>query len=283
MPEAKRRLSNIEVEEVSLVDAAANKRQFLVLKAASKNPDTEATMPINVESLDKVGLKDDDAAAVSKAAEAIAKLDLSDEQRSELGKLFGFEAPAPAEGGSAGGEEPKEGEEVATLKARVEALEKAAKGGDTAAGDTAKILKSAIAGMEKAQADAAEAKKAAAEEREARLAKEYAERAAELKGLDGKPEDIAKALRAIDALPEEERGIVTKQLETANTKVLRSEMLKAAGRRSEIDEGSAEGKIEAIAKAKMEADPKLTRAAAIAKAADENPDLYRAYNQERAG
>ena len=56
-----------------------------------------------------------------------------------------------------------------------------------------------------------------------------------------------------------------------------SDLLKAQGIASSSDGSLATGKVDAIAKELRKDDPKLTKEQAIAKAWDENPDLYTEY------
>jgi chromosome segregation ATPase len=116
-------------------------------------------------------------------------------------------------------------------------------------------------------------------ERDARLDKEYLEKAAPLKAVPGKPEEIAKMLKAIDEnLPEEQATAINKALSTMSEAIVNGELLKSMGEHIEQPEDlTPMEELEKVAKTLMAADKDLTAEQAMAQASADNPKLVEAY------
>jgi hypothetical protein len=99
---------------------------------------------------------------------------------------------------------------------------------------------------------------------------EFAKQANALSFLPEKTETITQILKRASERGDKDLPIL---LEKLNKAMKESPVFKEYGNGSSDDEG-AHGKLETIAKKYREADPKITHAAALVKAAKDNPDLY---------
>ena len=126
----------------------------------------------------------------------------------------------------------------------------------------------------------AEAEKALAAERVAKADAEWTEKARSFDGLVDDPAEFGKELREIaDSNPELAESIVTK-LQAASNRISKSALFVEKGHAVPAV-GSAEEKIQNIAKASVEADPSKSMEVATAEAWEANPDLYDQYQEER--
>lgn len=148
--------------------------------------------------------------------------------------------------------------------------------------------------LAKAVADLPEEAKAILKANETRLAKAEAdletfrvEKAtatwvAKARALDGAiedPEAFGATLREIADLKPELADAVEKALKTASDRVAAGNLFKEVGHTG-AGASDTETRIAAVAKALRDADPKLSPAAATAKAWTENPDLYDQHTAE---
>lgn len=105
---------------------------------------------------------------------------------------------------------------------------------------------------------------------------------AKARALDGAiedPEAFGATLREIADLKPELADAVEKALKTASDRVAAGNLFKEVGHTGAV-ETDIESRISTIAKALREADPKLSPAAATAKAWTDNPDLYDQHTAE---
>lgn len=99
------------------------------------------------------------------------------------------------------------------------------------------------------------------------------------KNIPGDPVAKARALRAVSRLAEDDRKVVEAALKAGNEAIARQ--LTERGHTGGLDEGSAEGLLEAKVKAAMAADDKLSREEAFDKVLEANGDLYDRYLAEK--
>jgi hypothetical protein len=98
------------------------------------------------------------------------------------------------------------------------------------------------------------------------------------------PDELAQVLRlSKKSMPEDLSTKLTDHFRGSAELVKKSELFgeRGSGRESD-DEGSAGARIESVAKALRDSDPKLTKAQAYSKALSQNPELYAAHERERA-
>ena len=279
---APRRLVDIDVHEVSIVDRGANRAKFCVLKAASGDPDA-----LVLADLEKKG---EDMTTCPKCG-------------AELKKGAKACPDCGAEVTKEGGDMPETIEAAVTKamkdgKLDVTALPEAVRGPVEAL-----VTKAATEAAEKAKADAkaeaepkfaaleqrvGAAEKVAADEREIRVTKEMADRAgaADLKAIPGSVEDRQKLFRKLhDAgLLSEVEGILKAAaalITTQATTLVTHGVTKAADLT-----GSAEEKMNRLATEKVEkartAGKAMSFGEAMAEVTNEQPDLYEQYRTERS-
>lgn len=123
--------------------------------------------------------------------------------------------------------------------------------------------------------------------RDARVTKEFQEKAAGFKHLGVKTEDLASVMKEINTKAPEAFGKLEPILKALDEKVAKSGLLGEVGSNAGgqsvtpvAGQTEAEAKIEAIAKGYVEKDGKLTKSAAIAKAWNDNPALYAQHRTE---
>lgn len=115
-----------------------------------------------------------------------------------------------------------------------------------------------------------------------RVEKATAEWVAKARALDGAiedPEAFGTTLREIADLKPELADAVEKALKTASDRVAAGNLFKEVGHTG-AGPSDTESRVAAIAKALRDADPKLSQAAALAKAWTDNPDLYDQHTAE---
>lgn len=177
---------------------------------------------------------------------------------------------------------------VKTLEEKVTELEKGADEGGGGGGDEGKddilkgvseeVRKQFDAMREEAEAEKEELKKALQTERDARLNREYLEKAAPLKAVPLTVEDLAKALRAIEEnLEEETASQVVKALTEMSEAIETADLLKSMGRASaQEEELGGWDKIQKAAQERVEKDGgKMSLEEAVAQVSKEHPDWVR--------
>jgi hypothetical protein len=264
----KRFLRNIHVGEVSLVDKAANRRRFLLLKAAGhRQPQTEPPATGGEKMPETMSQE-----------QLVAALQNYDGDRTELLKSAGITVPEPEPTPKA---DEGSGDTIANLDARIEKLEKADGGSES---ETVTLLKALRSDLIDEQTRREKLEKSLADERNERITREYVTKAEEFDGLEGEPEEIAATLRAVDEnLPEEEAEKVTKALKEASDLRKDSHLTTRISKDGDAEPGDAFEALQGIAVEIRKADMSLTEAQAFEKAwADPaNADLRRQYNEER--
>ncbi len=131
------------------------------------------------------------------------------------------------------------------------------------------------------RAKIAEAERVAKAERDARLSREYLEKAKDFTGLATKPEEFATVLRSIDELPEAAAKELHRVLRAADEAVHQAGLTKEIGGYGS-DAGDAMRQLETIAAELVKADPSLSAPEALTKAMDANPKLV-AQHYDEAG
>ena len=134
--------------------------------------------------------------------------------------------------------------------------------------------------VEKALAEAREAREAVAKLHAKEREQEFIARAKELKNLPTAPDKLGPILKACaDALPAEQYGELTQLLKAANDSF--ATILKISGSGVPAA-GTAEAELEGIAKGIRDKRPNLTFEQAYTIALEENPDLYKRLLAEKA-
>lgn len=169
---------------------------------------------------------------------------------------------------------------VADLEKQVEELKKGQDKGDEGQVDLFKGMSpEQRAHFEKMQKRAEEAERIAKEEREARLRKEYIQKAQELSGLNISAEEFGPILKsAAEKLPEEEFTKLHEVLKSASKVIETSSIFKEQGRDG-AGEDTALAELEKKAEELRKADSSLTKEAAFTKAMQEYPELYERYKR----
>ena len=211
-----------------------------------------------------------------------AKLDkskLPDDVKAHLEEVEGKLAKVETDLAKAQGDAKAAGERADKAEADVAELRKA-KAVDP---DSDEGFAELVKGMPAAQAEFLKAERAkrkalesdVAKMRDTARASEFLAKAKDYRHVPGKPEELAEALRKADDAGVLE--VVERVLKAADAALEKAGLTKPIG----SDQGGAGddpmAKVEAAAGELRKANPKLTREQAIAKAIEENPDLYRAY------
>lgn len=267
-----RQMVNLDLSEVSGVDAPANEHPgWMVLKALNTPTTGEKPMPdLNLDALDPevrahietLTTERDAAVAKAKAAEAEADDDLDGGDDVAKGK----KAPPFKKGGDA---------------------EDAADGGDDE--DEEDDVKKALATLpeplrkhlEDLEARASAAETVAKAEQNRRLDEEFVAKARTLDHLSLDPVEFGPILRRTAEAQGADAVAIFDVLKAANEAVEVAGLTTGIGAAAaSATSGSAYGRLEGLAKAKQAAEPNLSTAEAFAQAATENPDLYTAYLKE---
>lgn len=138
-----------------------------------------------------------------------------------------------------------------------------------------------VAAIIKSQRDElAEARAALEAEQVAKANAEWVAKVRPFDGIVDNPETLGTALREVAESSAELADSILSALQTANARVAKSGLFTEFGH-TQPAAGSAEEKIQTIAKALIEADPSKTQAAAEAEAWEANPALYEQHVAER--
>lgn len=176
--------------------------------------------------------------------------------------------------------------ELEDAKARIEELEKSDEGDTTEEEQSDDdIIKGADPAvrelLEKAQAEAAEAQEIAKAEREARLNREFLEKADSLPHVGGERGEVASLLKELsEKVDAESFAKVEEILRAANEQISEGELFKTAGMTGAGTTGDAYAQIESLAKNLQESDANLSFEQAFDKVLEENPNLYTRYQEE---
>lgn len=267
----------------------------MVLKAAGASEAQVAQVEAVEELVDAIAKATNliEPELLAEVGEAV----LDDSARATLGHLISKatkEAPSMPESIDKADLAPEVAAYVESLEAeRDQAVAKAA-ALDTPSDDPeADALQKALDGLpeplrkawEKQRSDLAEATAVAKAERDRRVDAEYVEKARKDYGdlAIGKPEEFGAVLRKVAEFDATVFVEVDRVLKAAAAQVAEGNLFKSIGAPASIVEsGSARERLESLAKAAVSADTtgNLTFAMALAKAAEENPDLYEAHRRE---
>jgi hypothetical protein len=310
-------LRGLEIGEVSLVDKAANKRKFLLIKSeqgGKEMPMTEviiscdesreellksvAEMEDNEISLLKSLMEDDDledikkAGISEKAMKAVkmalgalkgVKDELPKDIMEKLASIGGYEMPKTEK---ACDEEGKDKMKKSVGGYTIVKNEDGTVDYSDVPEEVRPLVKSLWEQNEESAKQAAEAERIAKEERDARVLKEYVSKAAELKNLATDVDKFGAILKAAnEKLDAEQYEELDRVLKAAEEAVAQSVLLKEAGRAgdNDNDDGSAYSKLEKAAMQinKDEGDKFPTFEQAFVEAGRRDPDLAAKERAER--
>ena len=245
------KLVDLKIEEVSLVDAPANKRKFLVMKKADSVFDTIIKF---IEKIAGTSLEDKEN---EDNADSGAKIEIElDDDSKEEDKLQ---------------MDNKEVTKNTELEARLVELEKSVK--------EAELLKAENATI-KAQLDAAEVIIKA--EKSLRLDKEFEVRASVFKSLAVDVNEVAGILKAVSLIDSELCDKIEGILKAANSAVEQSDIFKSYGTNSQ-GSSSVVAEVEQKAAELRKSDSKLSKEQAFTAVMHNDPQLYARYNAETGG
>jgi len=250
------KLTNLEVEFVSLVDEPAHQDDRITLtkreRDARNQHDGARTMPTTapeetvMSKIDLTAIEDED---LRKSVEAV--LAEADETAKDLvSRIEALEKQAED------GDEEAPAEEATTDEPAAEADDEVAKAVAKRLADAEAIAKAAVEKAERLE--------------EAARQREFVDRAAVYKNVAG-ADELGPVLAAVAKAAPEAYERLEHFLKTANERIALTEEIGKAGRgktdgNAELDNAAAELR---------KADPTLSREASIAKALDLNPHLYR--------
>lgn len=302
---AKFRLSDIETNEVSLVPKGANNRKFFLVKSADGDHVVRAEEIIK-ELLKQPAEKIEEVCknlepAVKEALSAAFKLmqvvrdSVPEETINKLLSELNL-----------GGSEPKEGEkqmpetkadatkkgapegDQANLEAQGAAKNTPAPEGDKAADVNKEAQK--VEALMKENADLRksheELQKKFSESENARLTKEFVEKASEFKNLGIEANEFGPVLKTINEASTEAYDKVMGVLKAADKQLGESKVFESAGSDSKVAKSGAWDKIEKLAEGMVEKSTDgLTHAQAIDRVlkSDEGKKLYNEYMKEMGG
>lgn len=264
------RLSDLDIDEISLVPAGANRKEFVLRK--------ESTVPIDINSLIETDLENTEADALLKslegdargAAEVLLKIYqgsadlLSPEQRAEIAKAAGAEMPAP--------EPVAEPEPAAEPEAEVAKEDEPVE--DEAVANVRKEYEAKLETLAKEHAALAEAVEV----------KEYVEKAAAFTVPNLEPAELGPIMRDIDRnLSKEHADAMRKHFASVTELVKKSAVFNEFGK-VETNDGSSTSATERVAK-EIEAykaeHPEAAQVDAIRAVAKADAALWTSYQAEQ--
>jgi len=124
-----------------------------------------------------------------------------------------------------------------------------------------------------------EAEKLAKQERDARIEREFIEKASKFKYLPINPQEFGKVMKSLYETNSEQYKEVEKVLQAADKQLEKSKMFDEIGLNQEGD-SEASTALHKKAEEIMKSDSKLTREQAFLKAVEQNPELYEQYKRE---
>lgn len=304
------RLSELDPLEVSLVTMGANgKKKFLTLKSANGEVQMEEVIKKILENdleneseidaiLKEAKLSEDDAKATKASLNILSSVQKGFPKDFDLSTLVakvGFPFPKKDDKGK---KNPKEDDELAKLKKENAELRKKGnvkkeeppKKEDDPMKDLPEAVKKRFEAVEKANKDEIEKRekveKALEVEKNARVTKEFQEKAAVYKHLATTPEKLGAILKnASETMSEESFEAFEGVLKTSNENLRLNTALKVVGAGGQGDGGDAWKKIEKMAeKLVLKGDTELTKEQAIERVlkTDEGKKLEKEYyKQER--
>lgn len=302
-----RRLKGLTIDENSGVDAPAHLAPGWIVRKAEGSDDLDDRIVAALDELEKqLGIAGQEEKPVEQFVAALTKARdaMSDEaEKAKVDAAIKALAGDTAAGGAGGGKAGEGDGAAALAKAQADATaEKAAREAAEARATKAEAAVKAMAGgkdpdpeadeltkamatlpeaLRKAwEADRARIAKAeanAATERDARLSREYLEKARGFEGLVVKAETLGTVLREVDEkLTKEAAAEIGRILKAASEAVASSDLFREhGGPGADVTEGEAAlvAKAEEIHKAAATAGAPITKAEAMVRAGDLHPDL----------
>lgn len=286
-----KRLSDLEVLEVSFVPKGANRRKFLLFKEVrgmdgltleelySLISQTEVEGEERLEQLFKAGLSQKALAAVKGALRLLNayKDELPGDILKTLADLAGYGYPEPEQTQKSEPEVEVEGEGQET-KAELRKDD----GGPNldALPDEAKPIVEAIwKEHQEAVRKAEELERVLKEERDRQLTKEFIARASELHSLPVSPDELGPALKRIHEATPGDYEVVERVLKAANEALESSRVLEEVGRSDAVSEVAAI--LDARAKELVQKGEAKTYEQAVDRVLLEQPELYSRYLAEK--
>ena len=255
------KLVDMSIDEVSLVDKAANLKRFLVVKRAAEGGD-------NMNILEEI-------AELQKAGKKIsgANLDKLKGLHQQLGSFIDNANGADDDDGGAGGDVGigdnnvgvnKSMDEV-TLQKKLDAIEKA--------------YEEKLTALTKRAEDAENIAKA---ERDSRVLKEYIAKAADLASLPIEAAEFGGVLKALAEKAPDEFAKLMPVLTSANEIAKKGALFAEYGTRS-TQSSDITKRMDVEVDKVCKAEPNLTKEQAVRKVLKANPELYRQYVAELKG
>lgn len=270
-----KRLTDLDVFEVSLVPRGANRKKFLVLKEEVNGMDleelyeivtkTEAEGEEALEELTKAGLSEKAINAVKGALRLLNayKDELPKDILKTLAGLAGYGYPEPQEKAQESKEERpdiKKDDGTLNLEAIPEEVRPAIEA----------LWKEHEEAIRKAQ----ELEAVLKEERDRQLTKEFVAKASAFANLPIKPEELGPVLKRVSESSQEDYQLIEQVLKAADEALGQSRLFAELG--SEIPGSEPLGKVEAMAK-ELVAKSGITYEQAVDRVLVENPELYTEY------
>jgi len=281
-----KQLTDLEAVEISLVAKAATGKKFLVLKSGGEPMSSailkavlEAPLENEVE-VDEILKQKQLSQKAQEAVKGAVRLlqayreELPEDILKTLAKAGGF----PWDEAELTDEEKKKLEE----KVPVSETKKA---GELDLAQVPEAVRPAIQALWKEHGEAV-AKVAKMEailkaERDQRLTKEWIAKAtAEYNSLAIKPDDLGPILKALEEKAPDELKRIEEVLKAADAAITAGDLFKEKGKSGAQSAGSAMEKLEQMAKSLVQKESGLSMSDALSRVMDENPGLYREYQQE---
>jgi len=266
------RLSDMEFDEVSLVNRPANQLSKVVLFKSADSE--ERAVPGHKDKK-----MDEDEEEISKPGHYEKMEDHDDEDEEEVSKPG---HKMKKDDGEAIDLPSEVYEYIDALEsANAEMVDELSKMAEYIEEET-DILKSAdpqIVEIVKAAEERAEAaEKIAKAERDYRIEQEFIAKAAEFSALSVDASTLGPVLKAAaEVMDEEAFGVIIDALSAANETVSESGLFSEVGKSTSFESGSSTDSIEKAAARLREEDTSLTHAQAISKAVELDPSLYTEY------
>lgn len=266
MPKPIKNLTNMEIDEISLVDKGAN--QHAMVTIAKRAPEEDA-MPEEIdlytedgEILDQESLQHGDIVfdGEGNAYEySVEDEEHEVEQPEPVGKSAFFQAPKEQHGGFA--------------KSVLDELSKA-----FSDDDRDQVIAKALGRVEELERQSQEIAKAAQAERDLRLTREYVSKAAEY-NLPVDPNELGPVLyRMAETMSYDDCSVIAKCLETAGTALFEETGYRGGGDNVDIMD-----QVSAFAQERSETIGKSAGATEIAGVFDDNPGAYDEYLASKRG
>lgn len=256
------RLKGLQVEEGTICDAPMNPRARVLLFKRRQ-----------------------EAQKGSEMSKKVKKQDTSTDPLASLGELTDEQKEAIAQALAAKDEQIAQLQQ-AKQKADEEEEKRKAEGEDDDEKDAAddEEKEAAQKAVAKARAEVAELRKALAEERNARLDREYMEKARDYAAIPVPPEKVGSLMRAVAEKAKDQAPVLDQVLKACDALARESSVItKSLGKANGVSKaGSVADEVEAEAAKLMSANPKLSATKARSEVWKRRPDLLKRYRSEDA-